>query len=294
MWFKNLYLYKFEQPIYPDWEYTLSQKPFTPCAPTQRESLGWVPPLGGDATAFTHAPNGFLLMTLARQERVVPAQVLREAVTDKLEDIKLWEPDRKVGSQEKKELTQQTEEELLPQAFPKNSKMDAFITPDGGWLVIDTPSATRAEAFVTALRKTVGSVPVVPMKVAEVSNTLTRWLSEYQPPQPFEIGDECELISDDEDGAVVAFRKHDLGATEVSAHIESGKLVSKLALTWDKKVSFLLTDALVIKKLKFLDVLEYQMKEEDPQTHEERLDIEFTIMSGELMQVIRQLDKQFG
>lgn len=295
MWFKNLYLYKFEQQFShdaTDLHYQLEQKPFTPCAPTQRESIGWVPPLGSESSAFTHAANGYILLTLTRQERLLPAQVVRERVAASVADIETW-GNRKVGAKEKKELTELIEDDLLPQAFPKTTKMDAFITPDGEWLVIDTPSATRAEAFVTAMRKAVGSVPVVPMKTGDVGNTLTRWLSGFNPPQPFAIGAECELVSTDDDKGVVAFRNHDLNTEEVTTQIENGKLVSKLALEWDGKISFLFTEDFIVKKLKFMDVYEEQMSEEDPQTHEERIDIEFTLMTGELHQLIVQLDKQF-
>jgi len=296
MWFKNLYLYQFEKEFEQDADTlheALSKKPFIDCSATQRESMGWVPPLGKKSEAYAHAVNNFILLTMARQERMLPASVVREELQERVTEIQERES-RKVGSKEKKELTERIEDELLPRAFTRNSKLDAWIDLKGGWLVINTSSSTRAETFATELRKAIGSLPAVPPKTEAVSPLLTQWLLEYKAPEPFEIGEECEMQSSGDDAGIVAFRKHELGTDEVKSNIETGKVVSKLALIWDRKVSFVVGDDLVVKKLKFLDVLEEKMNEEDPQSHEERMDIEFTLMTGELSKLIPDLNKQFN
>lgn len=294
MWFKNLYLYQFEKDFTHNAETLhdeLSAKPFTECSATQRESMGWVPPLGKKSEAYTHSVNNFILLTMARQERLLPASVVREELDERVIEIQDRE-NRKVGSKEKKELRERIEDELLPRSFTRTQTLDAWIDVKGGWLVINTPSATRAEAFGTLLRKTIGSLPVVPPKSEAVSPILTEWLSEYESPEPFEIGDECELKGSGEDQGIAAFRKHELGTDEVKSNLETGKVVSKLALVWDKKVSFVVGDDLIIKKLKFLDVLEEKRNEQDPQSNEEKMDIDFTLMTGELSQLIPDLIKE--
>ena len=294
MWFKNLYLYQFEKEFTHDADTLhdeLSAKPFTECSATQHESMGWVPPLGKKSEAYTHSANNFILMTMARQERLLPASVVREELDERVIEIQDRE-NRKVGSKEKKELRERIEDELLPRAFTRTQKLDAWIDVKGGWLVINTPSATRAEAFSTLLRKTIGTLPVVPPKSEAVSPILTDWLTKYESPEPFEIGDECELKGTGDDQSIAAFRKHELGTDEVKSNLETGKNVSKLALVWDKKVSFVVGDDLIVKKLKFLDVLEEKRNEQDPQSNEERMDIEFTLMTGELSQLIPDLIKE--
>ncbi|PID46402.1 MAG: recombination-associated protein rdgC [Proteobacteria bacterium] len=291
MWFKNLYLYQFEKDINQNAESlheALSAKPFMECTANQRESMGWVPPLGKDSAAYTHSVNNFVLLTMARQERLLPASVIKEELDERIIEIQERE-NRRVGAKEKKELRERIEDELLPRAFTRTQKLDAWIDLKGGWLVINTASASRAETFSTLLRKTIGSLPVVPPKSEAVSPILTQWLSHYKSPEPFEIGDECELKGSGDDLGVVSFRKHELGINEVKTNLEAGKHVSKLALIWDRKVSFVVGDDLIIKKLKFLDVLEEQMSEQDPQAHEERMDIEFALMTGELSKLIPEL-----
>jgi recombination associated protein RdgC len=60
-------------------------------------------------------------------------------------------------------------------------------------------------------------------------------------------------------------------------------------LTWDHRLSFVLTENLQIKRLKFLDVFDEQLNEQDPQSYAERKDIEFTLMTGEVSRLLADL-----
>ena len=85
MWFKNLYLFKLNSDFTLSAEAlheSLSQKPFAPCFSGQRESLGWVSPLGKNSDSLTHAARGYILLTMAHQEKILPASVIREALEE--------------------------------------------------------------------------------------------------------------------------------------------------------------------------------------------------------------------
>ncbi len=292
MWFKNLYLYKFEKDFplnAEDLHDELANKPFTPCSSSQRESMGWVTPLGKNASSFTHASNGYILLSMARQERILPAAVIKETLDEKVEAIELKE-NRKVSSREKKELREDIEHELLPKAFTRTQKMDAWIDPKGGWLIINTPSAPRAEAFTKLLRSTLGSLPVtLPESETSPAVAMTNWVSSSKTPEPFALGFECELKNQGDDKGSATFKQHDLTLDEVQTSLQAGKYAAKLALEWDEKISFVLSEDLQIKKLKFLDVLEEQLNDNDPQSHEEHLDIQFSLMTGEVSLMLKDL-----
>jgi len=293
MWFKNLYLFKFEKDFTLNAEELhdeLLKKPFTPCSATQRESLGWVSPIGsGDS--MTHSSSKNILITMARQERILPAAVVKEALQEKIEVIQDSE-NRKVGAKEKKELREEIEDQLLPRAFTRTQKIDAWIDPKNGWLLLNTSSAPRAEEFATLLRKTLGSLPIaLPQSEVSPAVAMTQWLSNRELPAPFILGFESELKNQGDDKGSVVFKQHDLTLDEIQTSLKAGKSVSKLALEWDEKISFVLTEELQIKKLKFLDVLDEQLKDNDPQTHEEHLDIEFALMTGEVAQLLIDLMK---
>lgn len=294
MWFKNLYIYKFEKDFTLNAEQLhdeLSTKPFAPCSATQRESMGWLPPLGKNTDSYTHASNNFILLSMARQERLLPATVIKETLQEKVEEIETAE-NRKVSSREKKEMREDIEHELLPRAFTRTQKLDAWIDPNNGWLILNTPSAPRAEAFTQLLRKTLGSLPVtLPESETSPAAAMTSWLNSGKLPEPFALGYECELKNQGDDKGTVAFKQHDLTLDEVQTNLQAGKYAAKLAIEWDEKISFVLSEDLQIKKLKFLDVMEDQLKDNDPQTHEEHLDIQFALMTGEVAQLLKDLMK---
>jgi len=292
MWFKNLYLFKFEQDFSLNAEELhdeLSAKPFAPCSATQRESLGWLPPLGKNTSSYTHASNNYILISMARQERILPTTVIKEALQEKVEEIEEAE-DRKVSSREKKEMKEDIEHELLPRAFTRTQKLDAYIDAKNGWLILNTPSAPRAEAFTKLLRKTLGSLPVtLPESDTSPAVAMTEWLKSGRLPEPFTLGFECELKNQGDDKGSVAFKQHDLTLDEIQTSLKAGKFAAKLAIEWDEKISFVLSEDLQIKKLKFLDVLEEQLQDNDPQTYEEHIDIQFALMTGEVSSMFKDL-----
>ncbi len=294
MWFKNLYLFKLNSEFShsaEDLHEQLGKRIFAPCSAGQRESTGWTTPLGKNSTSLTHAANGYILITMARQEKILPASVIREELEERVDDIQRKEK-RKVSNAEKKELREEIEFELLPRAFARTQRFDAWIDPRGGWIVVNTSASARAEELTELLRECIGSLPSsLPETEVPAIITMTSWLKNEKAPKPFALGNECELKSQDEDKSVASFRKHDLISDEIQSNLDSGKMATKLALEWDEKISFTLTEDFQIKKLKFLDILAEKLDEEDPQTHEEHIDIEFALMTGEVSRLLVDLVK---
>ena len=74
-----------------------------------------------------------------------------------------------------------------------------------------------------------------------------------------EVEDDGHGMTPDEAKAVVRYARHPLDIEEVQAHIAAGKLPTKLALTWESRISFLLTDKLEIKRIRALDILKFKL-----------------------------------
>ncbi len=90
---------------------------------------------------------------------------------------------------------------------------------------------------------------------------------ERQPP-PFTVDQDCELKSRGEQAAAtVRYVKHSLESEEIAKHIKGGKDVTKLAMTWADKVSFVLHENLQVKRVAPLDVI----KNRPPQCRRRRL-----------------------
>ena len=67
----------------------------------------------------------------------------------------------------------------------------------------------------------------------------------------------------------------------------------RLGLTWNDKISFILTEQLQIKRVTFLDILR---RESDTQVEDEdeQFEIDFALMTGELAQLLADLVEALG
>ena len=113
-----------------------------------------------------------------------------------------------------------------------------------------------------------------------------QWLTTQEPPQAFSVDRECELKAADETKAAVRYARHALDIDEVKAHIESGKQPTRVALTWNNRVSLVLTDALQVKRVAFLDVV---FEANSAQGKEDGFDADVAIATAELSQLIPDL-----
>ena len=68
---------------------------------------------------------------------------------------------------------------------------------------------------------------------------------------------------------------------------------TKLALTWDERISFILSEKLEIKRLAFLDVLKEEA-EKNAEHADEQFDADFALMTGELSRFLPQLVAALG
>jgi len=85
--------------------------------------------------------------------------------------------------------------------------------------------------------------------------------------------------------------RHALEAEEIAKHITAGKEVTRLAMTWNDKFSFVLHENLQLKRLVPLDILKDQA---DSSEQEDMFDTDFAIMSGELQKLLANIIEALG
>lgn len=298
MWFRNARVFRFTKPfdITPeDLEEKLKADAFKPCGPQETIRQGWVAPLGKHGDQMVHSANGYHLIALRKEEKILPGPVVKEAVEERAEAIEL-DQGRKVRKKEKEEIKEQVMLEMLPQAFSRNRRCYAYLAPQDGVLVVDAGSAKQAEDLASTLRKSLGSLPVRPPAVEQApAFTFTGWLNEtIDHPASIVLGNECELKDPSEDGGVVRCKGLDLKADEIRNHLEAGMQVTKLSLTWDDNVSFVLDEELGIRRLKFGDTLQDQLDDIDADDAVAKFDAAFTLMTMELSRMIPGLLEALG
>lgn len=296
MWFKNLAVYRFSEPFTltaDGLEQKLQQQPFRPCGSQDEFSFGWTSPLGRASDALVHANNGFLMLCGKKEEKVVPASVINEMLQERISEIEEREV-RKLPAKERSRIKDELIFELLPRAFSFSRKTYAYIDSQGGWLVVDAASAKKAEDLLSQLRKCLGSLPVVPLTAtAKPASVMTQWLIDNTSPKDILIEDECELRSPEDEGAIIRCKRHDLALPEIKNHLDSGKQVIKLAMSWAERISFVLDESLAVKRLKFLDLIQEQSADIEAFDETEQFDADFSIMTAELAQFLPRLLELF-
>lgn len=296
MFFKNLTLFRFPTALKPSLdalEDRLADCPLKPVGPLEFASRGFVAPLGRDAPALGHRTGDCLWIALGGQERLLPPAVVQQAVAEKAAQIEAREG-RKLGGRARQRLKDEALHELLPRAFVRPLRTDAYLDLEHALIAVDTASRKAAEAVVSEVRHALGSFPALPLNAEVAPRTvLTGWLAGERLPKGLALGEECELRDGAERGAVIKCQRQELDAAEIAQHLSAGKQVSRLALVLDGHLSFVLGEDLVVRKLKFLDGAVEQLENTERDSLHAELDARFALMSGELKRLYALLQAAF-
>ncbi|MNH07788.1 Recombination-associated protein RdgC [compost metagenome] len=282
MWFKNLLTYRLTQDVPFEaeaLEAALASKPARPCASQELTTYGFVAPFGkGEDAPLVHVSGEFLLIAARKEERILPSSVVNDAVKEKVEEIET-EQMRKVYKKERDQIKDEIIQAFLPRAFIRRSMIFAAIAPRLGVILVNSASAKRAEDLLSTLREVMGSLPVRPatVKIAPVA-TMTEWVKSQEAAEGFYVLDECELRDTAEDGGIVRCKRQDLTGEEIQLHLSTGKVVTQLALAWQDKLSFILDDKMVIKRLKFEELLQEQAEQDGGDEAAQQFDASFQLM----------------
>ena len=294
MWFRNLQLYRLPTPWAIDLaslEEQVARGPFVRCPSNQPLSRGWASPRRDGALVF--ALDRQWLLALAVEQRLLPSAVIIEEVRERAEAIEAqqgYAPGRK----QLKELRERVTEELMPRAFTRRRSTFVWIDPQNGWLCVDASSPARAEEVIEHLRHCLDEFPLALLHTqVSPASAMADWLAGGDAPAGFTIDRDCELKASGDEKSAVRYVRHPLEGDEIKTHLASGKVPTRLALTWDDRISFVLTEKLEIKRLAFLDLLKEQA-ERSAEHADEQFDADFALMTGELSRFLPQLVEALG
>jgi recombination associated protein RdgC len=291
--FKNARVFRLNTPFELDdvaLHERLAEKAFRGCGPLEAMTMGWAPPLGPQAEMLAHGVNGCLLVAARRQERLLPASVVSEAVAERVAELEQAEG-RDVSRRERSQLRDALLAEMLPQAFTRSRLVPALIDPQAGRVVVDAASDKLAEEVLSLLRESLGSLPATPLAAPAAAERFTGWVLSGAPPAGLTLADQCELRDPADKGTVVRCRGVDLGSAEVRAHIDTGMRVAAVGLDWQDALSLVLADDLSLKRLKFEDeLIEQAMDGSDDEDPALRFEAEMTIMAEQLRGLLGALE----
>lgn len=271
----------------------LERHAFVACGPNDIETSGWVKP-AEHTEGLVHAVGGQYLVAWQVERKILPPSVLRREVSKRVAAIE-ENTGVKVRRDERTAITEQTANELITKAFTSISLTTAWIDPVAGRLVINSPSQAISSMLSSALLVADDKCGLSAFKTAkDPSHSMSTWLKEGGFGL-FTIDDECELVRDDDEKPSVRYQHHNLNGKDVVDHLSEGKLATRLAMTYNDRVSFVLTDKLQIRKIKLTDVVTGDIKSSKNITDKaETFDATFTIFCGWLHLMINALSFALG
>ena len=290
MLFKNLVFHRLPvkwQLSATDLEAQLAGRTLQPCGPFDMSSKGWVPVTQGGR--LLHAVNQHYMIALGTDDKLLPGSIIKQVAQERAV-IEAQDQGFPVGRKQMSDLRAKVRDELRARALTRRRVTQAWIDPLAGWFAVNASGLPRAELVVETLSDTLGSFAPVKIQTSRSPQAaMASWLLRGEAPVHFSIDDELELQSADKTKAMVRYTRHPLDGREVRAHLTAGKYPTRLGLTWNDRVSFVLTDKLLLKRLEFLEVGKDDAAGDDLDPAEQ-FDTDFAVMAGELAALLKDLN----
>jgi len=274
-----------------DLEGRLAGRTLQPCGPFEMSSRGWVPVTSGGRVL--HTVNQHHMISLGENQKLLPGSIIRQVAQERA-DIQAGEQGFPVGRKQMRDLRARVADELRARALTRRRVTRAWIDPQGGWFAVDAAGISRAETVVETLGDTLGSFAPLAIETERSPHAaMTSWLLRGEAPARFSIDDDLELQTSDKSKTIIRYTRHPLDGKEIHTHLASGKYPTRLGLTWNDRVSFVLTDKLQVKRLEFLEMTKEPAAGDDIDPAEQ-FDIDFAVMAGELASLLKDLWHALG
>jgi recombination associated protein RdgC len=297
MLLKNLILYRLPE----GWsveadelDEKLSKSALRPCGSFEMESHGWLPP--EDEGSFLYRQNRHWLIAFGLEQKLLPASVIRQKADERVAEIAKTLP-HPVGRKQKRDIKDQVTEELMPRALSRRRITHAWIDAANNLLAVDAVADAKAEQLLESLRRIEENLDATRLDTnVSASTAMAKWILDRDVPGRFSIDDDLELRATDATKATVRYVRHGLDGKDIRDHIAGGKTPVRLGLTWNDRISFVLTEHLQVKRIHFVGLLNKDPggSEEDAGEEGEQFDIDFALATGELSEMLKELVHLLG
>jgi recombination associated protein RdgC len=278
-WFKNIFVLTLEKDI--DKNLLSNLKEITPIPASAVEHKGWANDYNDSQHLYSEI-NGCYFIQLQKQKKQIPSSLIKKKLDARVAELKL-EGQEKI---DKKSLKLDIISVLARDAYVNSKNITAYIDNKNKIIVIDTSSPTIVDEFIALLRKDIGELKIsIVQPDYNISELLTRWVSNKSAVEPFGLGNSTVLTEFDT-GSQSTYKNQDLTSDEVLGNIDQGKLVTQLDLNWHERFTFSYSSDFKLSKIKassiIKDLVDENLGDSSELTKEDR-DIEANIVSMTLM-----------
>jgi recombination associated protein RdgC len=256
-WYSSLYAFKLNTKINEDSFKEIENFKIPKIGEVDREVHGWDSVI--DDGELHVKTGGSFMLNLRIDKKKVPSSTLKNEVKKRVKKLEA-QGGEKIN---KKAVKEQVEAELMKVAFVESKEIQGYVDSTNKYVVINSNSSKDIDLFTDLLRETLNNdldIDLIEVDF-EITEVLTTWLTEKEAKEPFELGEDCTL-NDSMTGSKASFSRQDLSSDEIDVLITSGKKVSELALSWDERVDFSLSNEFKIKKIKPKAVIGELLEEE--------------------------------
>lgn len=294
MWFKNLQPYALPahwSPSAGQIEEALAKHPLLPCMAAAMQSQGWVSP--GPGASLVHAHGKQLLIALGIETKLLPASVVNQMAKDRAQQLE-QQQGFPCGRRQLRELKERVADELRPRAFVRRRTVRAWLDFERHRMLVESSSPKLADELCTVLRADLGELPAVPLDTQQTpAEAMTGWLAGTRPHAALAPLDDAELRTDNAVKSTVRYVRHSLDGPELRSLLGGGKHVTRLALNWHDRLSYVLTETLAIKRVRY-DVKSGDDEGGAKQNDEDSFAADFVLMTAELGAALDDLIAALG
>ena len=199
---------------------------------------------------------------------------------------------RKLKKAERLSLKDDVIATLLPQAFSRIKTTALYIDTLKQLIFVDAALSKTAEDALALLRKSLGSLPVVPLAFNRAPfEVMTKWVTDTAPDWLI-LREEVE-IREKEDLGVIHCKQKDIEDEEIIELAKNGS-VSKLALEWEDNLKFVLVENGTLKRLKFDDNITEKNDDIPKDEIGKRFYADFILMANVLSGLLDELSVEFN
>lgn len=198
---------------------------------------------------------GMIMLCMQTETRTAPAALLREQVEQQSQQIERA-TGRKPGRVQRREITESIRLDMLGAAFPRKRRTLILLAPQAGLVLIEGTSNATIDDALTLLAGLLPEAPggaVYPLRTMLSTDAELEALALRGCPDGLELGQRLALHGPE--GEAVSYADLDLerAADEIDHHISERYSVSRLEITWRRRVSFVIDPALRMRRVRLLD-----------------------------------------